>query len=35
MILYYKLANIFKERKMQWKDLCDSGNSVNMPVLYS
>ena len=35
MIVYYKLANILKERNMQWKDLCDSGISVNMPTRFS
>ena len=35
MIVYYKLANILKERKMQWKDLCDSGISTNMPTRFS
>lgn len=35
MIVYYKLANILKERNMQWKDLCDAGISVNMPTKFS
>ena len=35
MIVYYKLANILKERKMQWKDLCEAGISVNMPTKFS
>lgn len=35
MIVYYKLANILKERKMQWKDLCESGVSVNTPTKFS
>lgn len=35
MIVYYKLANILKERNMQWKDLCNSGISVNMPSKFS
>lgn len=35
MIVYYKLANILKERNIQWKDLCDSGISVNMPTRFS
>lgn len=35
MIVYYKLANILKERKMQWKDLCNSGISTNMPTRFS
>lgn len=35
MIVYYKLANILKERNMQWKDLCKSGISINMPTRFS
>ena len=35
MIVYYKLANILKERKMQWKDLCNAGISVNTPAKFS
>lgn len=35
MIVYYKLANILKERNMQWKDLCNSGISANMPQKFS
>lgn len=35
MIVYAKLANLLKERNMQWKDLCDAGISVNMPVKFS
>ena len=35
MIVYYKLANILKERNMQWKDLCNCGISVNMPSKFS
>lgn len=35
MIVYYKLGNILKERKMQWKDLCSAGISVNMPTRFS
>lgn len=35
MIVYYKLANILKERNLQWKDLCDAGISVNMPSRFS
>ena len=35
MIVYYKLANILKERNMQWKDLCNAGISVNMPARFS
>ena len=35
VIVYYKLANILKERKMQWKDLCEAGISVNTPTKFS
>lgn len=35
MLVYYKLANILKERNMQWKDLCKSGISINMPARFS
>ena len=35
MIIYNKLANILKERNMQWKDLCNSGISTNMPQKFS
>lgn len=35
MIVFYKLANILKERDMQWKDLCNAGISVNMPNRFS
>ena len=35
MIVYYKLANILKERNMNWKDLCKCGISVNMPTRFS
>ena len=35
MIIYDKLANILKERNMQWKDLCNAGLSVNMPARFS
>ena len=35
MIVYYKLANILKERNMQWKDLCNAGISTNMPQKFS
>jgi DNA-binding Xre family transcriptional regulator len=35
LIVYYKLANILKERKMQWKDLCEAGISVNTPTKFS
>lgn len=35
MIVYYKLANILKQRNMQWKDLCEAGISANMPQRFS
>ena len=35
MIIYDKLDNILKERNMQWKDLCESGLSVNTPTKFS
>lgn len=35
MIVYYKLANILKERNMKWKDLCKAGISVNMPARFT
>lgn len=35
MIIYDKLANLLKERNMQWKDLCKAGISVNMPQRFS
>ena len=35
MIIYDKLANILKERNIQWKDLCESGLSVNTPTKFS
>lgn len=35
MIVYNKLANILKERNMQWKDLCESGISINTPTKFS
>lgn len=35
MIVYYKLANILKERNMSWKSLCESGISTNMPQRFS
>ena len=35
MIIYDKIACILRERNMQWKDLCDSGISVNMPAKFS
>lgn len=35
MIIYDKLADILKERNMQWKDLCNSGISINTPTKFS
>lgn len=35
MIVYYKLANILKERGMTWKDLTKSGISINVPTSLS
>ena len=35
MIVYYKLANILKERNMTWKELCNAGISVNIPARFS
>lgn len=35
MIVYYKLANVLKERNMQWKDLCEGGLSINTPAKFS
>lgn len=35
MITYDKLADILKERKMQWKDLCKGGLSINTPAKFS
>ena len=35
MIIYDKLANILKDRNMQWKDLCNSGISINTPTKFS
>lgn len=35
MIIYDKLADILKERNMQWKDLCQSGISTNVPTKFS
>ena len=32
MIVYYKLANILKERNMTWKDLRACGLVVNTPI---
>ena len=35
MIVYYKLTNLLKERNMAWKDLCESGISINTPTKLS
>lgn len=35
MIVYNRLANILKERNMQWKDLCACGISINTPTKFS
>lgn len=35
MIVYYKLANILKERDMNWKDLAKCGISANLPFRFS
>ena len=35
MIVYYKLANILKEKNMTWKDLTKSGISINTPTSLS
>ena len=35
MIVYTKLENLLKDRKMQWKSLCDAGISINMPAKFS
>lgn len=35
MIMYAKLAQILKERNMQWKDLCNVGLSINTPAKFS
>ena len=35
MIVYDKLANLLKERNMTWKDLCNSGVSINTPTKFS
>lgn len=35
MIVYDKLANILKEKNMQWKDLCNAGISINTPTKFS
>lgn len=35
MIIYDRLANILKEKNMQWKDLCNAGISINTPTKFS
>ena len=35
MIVYYKLANILKERGMSWKDLRACGIGINTPTSLS
>lgn len=35
MIVYNKLAEILKNRNMQWKDLCEGGLSINTPAKFS
>lgn len=35
MITYNKLATILEAKNMQWKDLCKSGISINMPTKFS
>ena len=35
MIVYDKLADILKERNMQWKDLCNCGISINTPTKFA
>ena len=35
MIVYKKLDKLLQDKKMQWKDLCDAGISVNMPQRFS
>ena len=35
MLVYYKLANVLKERNMTWKDLRMAGLSQNMPTRFS
>lgn len=35
MIVYYKLANILKERGMIWKDLCKAGININTSTKFS
>lgn len=35
MIVYTKLATLLKEKKMAWKDLCNSGIAANTPQKFS
>lgn len=35
MIIYKKLEKMLQDKKMNWKDLCDAGISVNMPAKFS
>lgn len=35
MIVYKKLDKLLQDKKMQWKDLCEAGISVNMPQRFS
>ena len=35
MIVYDKLGILLKSRKMQWKDLCGAGLSINTPTKFS
>lgn len=35
MIVYTKLATLLKDRKMAWKDLCNSGIAANTPQKFS
>ena len=35
MIVYKKLDKLLQDKKMQWKDLCEAGISVNMHQRFS
>ena len=35
MIIYNKLANLLKERGLQWNDLCNAGININAPAKFS
>lgn len=35
MIVYNKLATLLKDRKMTWKELCQSGIAANTPQKFS